>query len=164
MTTTEFWDLYQTKDELGKFELTCELFSDDLPARFIEECDIGELLIETRGREESAKNFDNVLKFTAIVQENHPYLFLEFFEYFDDFLVDYYCYYDEEEKLKEAFAHFQAFPLQSLEKYLLAFNKLVYYQHTGILQEAVSENFTEINEWEDSYGCPEYDLASFVYC
>ena len=164
MTTAEFWDKYTSENLLDIFEETCEFFSQDLPEEFFTNYDVIEVLLETKGHQESAKNFENVLKFIAIVRENHPDLYLEVFEYFDIFLINYYCYHGEEEKLREAFANFQAYPLHSLEKYLLAFKQLVYHQHTGILQEVVTKNFDEINEYDDSYGNPEYDLASFVYC
>lgn len=63
MTTEEFGEKYLNENILEIFDETCEFFTDELPQEFIENYDVGEVILETKGHKEEAKNFDNVLKF-----------------------------------------------------------------------------------------------------
>jgi len=87
MTTKEFWNKYIHEDILEIFDITCDFFANELPKEFVENYDVGEVILETKGYQATAKEFDNVLKFTEIIQNNQPKLYEEYFHYFDDFLI-----------------------------------------------------------------------------
>lgn len=159
MTTDDFLDYYLNEPSLDIFDLTCDFFSRELPEDFLEESDVGEVLLETKGHQEEAKNFENVLKFSRIIKENHPQLYEDFFEYFDDFLVDYYCFLHDTPKIEAAFSNFLKKPLQDYDAYLKVFKQLLFYQQTPMLERAITENFRTIYESEEFTGDPEYDLA-----
>ena len=158
MTTEEFWEKYINEDILQIFDITCDFFSKELPQDFIENYDVGEVILETRGHNETAKNFDKVLKFTEILQNNQPKLYKEYFQYFDDFLVDYFCFQLDELKVNQSFANFIENPIHDYDKYLQAFKKILFYQHSELLEQAISENFAIVNESDGLVGA-EFDLA-----
>jgi hypothetical protein len=158
MKTEEFWDKYMNEDILDIFDITCDFFSKELPKDFIEECDAGEVILEIIDSQVIAKNFDNALKFTALLSEKQPELYMEEFQYFDDFLVDYYCFKRDKQGIRFAFRNFLANPVKGIDMYLRAFKKLLFYQETEIIDEAASKNYQTIAENENLIGYPEHFL------
>jgi hypothetical protein len=159
MTTEEFWGKYINEDIMEIFDDSCTFFSKELPQEFIDNYDVGEVILETKGHQETAKNFDNVLKFTDILQNSQPQLYKENFQYFNDFLIDYFCFHQDMPKVKKAFSLFIENPLQDYDAYLLGFKKILFYQHSELLEQAIAENFATVNESDKLVGNAAYDLA-----
>jgi len=159
MTTKEFWKKYMDLNPLDFFNISCNFFSKELPQEFIDEYDVGEVILETKGHQESAKNFDNVMRFTEILQTKQPELYKEYFQYFDDFLIDYYCFQQNGLKVKKSFTNFLNDPIHDYDKYLIAFKKLLFYQHPELLEQAITQNFKAVSESDNLIGYAEYDLA-----
>lgn len=159
MTTEEFWEKYTNEDILEIFDLACDFFTEELPQEFIDNYDVGEVILETRGHQEDEKNFDNVLKFTKILQKHQPSLYKEFFQYFDGFLVDYFWFYSDSLKVKKSFLNFLENPLQDYDIYLRSFKKLMFYQHSELLDQAISKNYSTVSQSDALIFNAEYDLA-----
>lgn len=159
MTSEQFWDKYISESTLDIFDIACDFFSKELPKNFMEEYDTTEVIIEVSAAQENAKNFDNVLKFLNILQSHQPQLYKEEFQYFDDFLIDYHCFQKEESEVVKSFSNFISNPLQDVDKYLVSFKKIMFYQHTALLNQAISENFQTIQDAEGLMGMAEYELA-----
>lgn len=159
MTTEEFWNKYINEDILEIFDETCDFFTKELPQEFIDDYEVSEVILETRGHQETAKNFDNVIKFTNILQDKQPELYKENFEYFDDFLIDYFCFKQDTLKVNKAFTFFMDDPLHNYDQYLLAFKKILFYQHSELLEQVIAKNFVTVDESDDLMGGAEYDLA-----
>jgi hypothetical protein len=163
MTTEEFWEKYINQNILEIFDVTCDFFTKALPKEFIDNYDVGEVILETRGHQETAKNFDNVIKFTDILQNKQPQLYKEYFQYFDDFLIDYHCFRQDSLNVRKALTLFMDNPLHDYDKYLLGFKKILFYQQTDLIEQAISKNFSAVNNSDDLMGNAEYDLAICRY-
>jgi hypothetical protein len=160
MTVEKFWDKYTNNDILEIFEDACELFSTELPGYFIEEYDVEEILLEVRGHQETEKNFDKVLKFTDIIKDKQPELYQNIFQYFDDFLIDYYCLKQDAEQVKNTFGNFSKNLLQDFNAYLTQLNKVLFYQYTEILQQSVNEeSYRLVQNSDEVMDGAEFDLA-----
>jgi hypothetical protein len=160
MTVEEFWDKFMNNDILEIFEDACELFSTELPDYFIEEYDVEEILLEVLGHQETEKNFDNILKFTDIIKDKQPELYQDLFQYFDDFLIEYYCFKQDVEQVKNAFENFNKKPLQDFDAYLTQLNRVLFYQHTEILEQAVNEeSYRLVQNSDELMDGAEFDLA-----
>ena len=81
MKTEEFWQLYLNEDLLDIFDVTYDFFSKKLPKDFLKDYDVVEVLLETKGAQTAAKNFDNAVKFINLIKEKHPKLYLENYFY-----------------------------------------------------------------------------------
>ena len=92
MTPQEFWNKYINENILDIFDITCDFFSGELPGEFLEKYDVGEVILETVGHHAKVKEFERVLKFLRLLKDKQPKLYMENFQYLDDFLVDYYCF------------------------------------------------------------------------
>lgn len=159
MTTEEFGKKYLNEDTLEIFDETCDFFSKELPQEFIENYDVGEVILETKGHQETAKNIDNVLKFTAILQDKQPQLYKEYFEYFDDFLIDYYCFKQDYPNAGKAFERFMENPLQSYDMYLLGFKKMLFHQQSDLIEQAILKNYDAVNASEDLIASAVFELV-----
>lgn len=158
MTVEEFWDRYINDNILDIFDDTCNFFSHELPEGFIDEYDALEVILETAGHNESAKNFDKVIKFINIIQKHQPELYKEGFVYLNEFLVEYYCFHQNRSKVDVAFSLYIENPLEDYDYYRRAFKKIQFYQHTELLNRAIDENYHEISDSELIFGGP-FDLA-----
>ena len=159
MTPEEFWDKYINDDILEIFDVTCDFFSKELPAEFLKECDVGEVILETVGHNERAKEFDRVLKFIGLIRENQAELYMKNFQYLDDFLIDYYCFQGDAKKVWAAFENFRNDPIHDYDMYFISFKKLLFYQYTDLLNKAITENYDSVAGSDELIGFPEYNLA-----
>ena len=159
MTTEEFWAKYIHGDIFKIYDIVCDFFSRELPKEFLEGYDAGEVILETRGHHETAKEFDKVLKFTELIQDKQPQLYREYFQYFDDFLIDYYCFLDESEKAESAFSNFLESPVPNFDSYLICFKKFLFYQYTDLLSQAITANYDEVDHSDELIGGAAHDLA-----
>lgn len=163
MTTEEFWKKYIKEDILEIFDVACDFFAKQLPQEFVDNYNVGEVILEITGHQERAKNFDNVIKFTHILQNNQHQLYKEYFQYFDDFLIDYYCFKQDSLNVHKAFTLFMENPLHDYDKYLLGFKKILFYQQSDLIEQAILKNFSEVCKSDDLIGNAEYDLALCMF-
>ncbi|MBK5210326.1 MAG: SEC-C domain-containing protein [Flavobacteriaceae bacterium] len=159
MTTEDFWNKYINENILEIFDTAYDFFSNELPNEFIENYDVGEVILEIKGHNEAAKEFDKVLKFTKLLQEKQPKLYEEYFQYFDDFLIDYYCFYDEKTEVAIGFSNFIKNPIQDFDKYLISFKKLLFFQQIDLLEKAITSNFNDVANSEKLLRGADYDLS-----
>ena len=159
ITTKDFWDKYVNEDILEIYEFTYDFFSKELPKEFIEDYDVAEVMLETKGHHETAKEFEKVLKFIKLLQEKQSELYIENFQYFDDFLIDYYCFHKESSKVEKSFSNFMLRPIQDFDMYLISFRKLLFYGYIDILNNAIIKNFKQVNTSDKLIGNAGYDLA-----
>ncbi len=75
MDIKEYWDKYMNEDILDIFDTTCEFFSNEIPENVLEEYDLVDVLLETKGHHETAKEFGKVFKFTQLIKEKQPQLY-----------------------------------------------------------------------------------------
>jgi hypothetical protein len=159
MPTEEFWKKYTKEDVLERFDEILDFFSKELPAGFLKECDAGEVIFEIKDYHVSARKFDRVLKFLNLIREKQPKLYHENFHYLDGFLVDYYCFHGDNEKVWAAFANFIEDPLRDYDMFFISFKKLLFYQHFDLLDRAITGNYDDVAGSDKLWGYPEYDLA-----
>lgn len=162
MTIEEFWDKYINEDILDIFDETCDFFSQELPQEFLEEYDAIEVILETSGHQQTAKNFDNVVKFIDIIKKYQPELYKESFNYLNDFLVDYYSFHQNRSKVDEAFSLFIDNPLNDYDSYLQAYRTILFYQHSELLNRAIVENYQVVSASNSILGGA-YDLAISMF-
>ena len=162
MTIEEFWDKYINEDILDIFDETCDFFSQELPQEFLEEYDAIEVILETSGHQQTAKNFDNVVKFIDIIKKYQPELYKESFVYLNDFLVDYYSFHQNRSKVDEAFSLFIDNPLSDYDNYLQAYRTILFYQHSELLNRAIVENYQAVSTSNSILGGA-YDLAISMF-
>jgi uncharacterized protein YchJ len=160
MTTKEFWSIYTNKkDILHKYDIIYDFFSNELPTEFVEEYNVNEVILEMRGHHETAKEFEKVLKFSDLIQKKHPDLYQGIFQYFDDFLVDFHCFHKNGAEAAKAFENFVKNPVADYDKFLTALNKLIFYQHVKLVDEAITRTYDIVEDSPKVIPGSEFELA-----
>lgn len=159
MTYEEFWAKYNKENLLDIFDEICDFFSMELPEEFVENYDVGEIILETISKHESEKKFEQIIKFTDILKNKHPELYKEEFQYCDSTLIDYFCYKQDISKINKAFTLFLENPLQDIDLYMRTFKKLQYYQQSDLIKKVISENYNTIDNYENIIGTAIYELS-----
>jgi len=131
---------------LDIFDITFDFFSKKLPQIFIEKCDVDEVVLETVDAQESAENYVNVLKFIKLIKEKQPQLYKKLFMYFDDFMIDYFCFCDDKKMVGSAFSNFIIDPLKDYDKLLCSYKKILCYQHTDLIKKFIAKNYKKVLE------------------
>ncbi|MFO8087625.1 MAG: SEC-C metal-binding domain-containing protein [Bacteroidales bacterium] len=162
MKIETFWEQYANDHPVNIFDITYEFFSQELPEDIEEEYNLGDVILETVDHQIDQKNHENALKFIALLEFYNPDLYLEYFQYIDEFLVDYYCFHRKYDKVHQSFTNFSTYPLQDFDKYLEVLKKLMFYQHTKILKDAIHKNFEMIDNSADLMQGASYELAVFM--
>lgn len=164
MTNKEFWKIYSSKDGVVKhFDEIFDFFSKDLPAQFIDEYDVGEVILEVSGHNQTAKNFENVLRFTELIQEKHPALYKENFQYLDDFLIDYHSFHNNRAETEKSFSNFLENPVQGYDHLLSALKKLLFYQYYELVDKTILNSYDSVKNSDELIPGAEYDLAILKY-
>ncbi|MDO9153560.1 MAG: SEC-C metal-binding domain-containing protein [Paludibacter sp.] len=160
MTTKEFMKIYTAKNGVVKyFDFVYDFFSNDLPEDFCDKLDVEEVILDTKEHNETAKNFDCVLKFTELIQRKHPGLYKKLFQYFDAFLIDYHSFHNNREEAEKSFSNFCDNPDQVFDYFLNSLNKLLYYQHYDLVNRTVTNSYEVIKHSEKLIEGAESDLA-----
>jgi hypothetical protein len=61
--------------------------------------------------------------------------------------------------VEAAFANFIKYPVEVYDQYFSSFKKLLFYQHTDLIDKAITANFDSVAGSNKLIGTPEYDLA-----
>jgi SEC-C motif len=163
MTTEQFWEIYKKGNILKIYDKAYDFFSRDLPADFLEDYDVGEVLLEIRGHHEDAKEFEKVLQFTELIHNKHPELYNEYFQYFDDFLVEYHCFHKNKKEVENALANFIQYPVKNYDSFLIVLKKILYYDYVDILDKIIVDIFDIIKNSDELMQDATFDLAINKY-
>lgn len=139
METEEFWDLYINESLLENYDKVMAFFSQQpLPENFLREYDYTEVILEVLGVLETAKEHEKLLSFISLLQELHPAQYMEAHEFVDDFLVSYYCFHEQTEKLDGPVRNFMVEPDDKMDMLQMVFDKLLFYQQLPSLRKLSS--------------------------
>lgn len=150
MTTEEFWDKYTSKKILDAFDDVNNFFSkEQLPTEFLEDYDYVEIILETNGHHFDAKEFDKVLKFNKTVQQKHPQIYLEVFEYLNRDLISYHCFYQNKEEVRKALIPYLSEPVRGVDQFIKVVQKITSYQYVDLLEIIPASVYTAIDSSND---------------
>lgn len=159
MDIDNWWRQYNSKSTSEQYEFIRNTFKQGLTQEFFNKIDIDDVILGTKGSLENTKKFDNVLDFTKILQTHHPQLYKEYYEYFDNFLIDYYCYHNQKENLLQPVANFIKEPVKGIDDLFLSFKKLLFYNHIDLVNKIIEETFETIYKSPKIIPGAEYELA-----
>ncbi|MFZ4547160.1 MAG: hypothetical protein ACOYN4_06990 [Bacteroidales bacterium] len=124
---------------------------------------MGEVILETVGHHETAKEFDKVLKFTDLLKNKHPKLYAKYFQYFDDFLVNYHCFNQNQADAEKAFSNFYSKPIQDYDKFLIVLKKLLFCHYIEIVDKTIGDNYIKVKKSNKLIEGAEFDPALYKY-
>lgn len=163
MTEAEYGELYLSSHPFDIYDSTYEFFSQEISEQFQEEYDMGEIILETHGHCVSNKEFEKALRFDELLKAKNPALYDEYFEYFDSFLVDYYCFKKEPQKVEEGFSRFAENPLKDYDMFSPVLQKLMYYQYKELTNKVAEAKYEDVKNSDKLIGGAEVELATIIH-
>jgi hypothetical protein len=159
MNIEKYWDKYINEDLVSIYPETKELFSNELPKDFLDNYNYEEVILETTGKLENAKEFDKSVEFIDILQSKQPEIFKEIYHYLDDFLVEYYCFNKDWKKLTVPINDFIKEPVQGIDNLLSSFSILENYQCLDECEKLIKKTYSIINNSDELMSGSGYSLA-----
>lgn len=163
MTDAEYGELYLSSHPFEIYNTTYEFFSHEISEEFQAQYDIGEIIIETHGHCVENKDFDKALRFGELLKTKQPQLYDEYFEFIDRFLVDYYCFKKEPQKVAQAFSRFAENPLKDYDMFSPVLEKLMYYQYKELANKVAEAKYEEVKNSDKLIGGAEVELATIIH-
>jgi S-adenosylmethionine/arginine decarboxylase-like enzyme len=142
MNHNQFWQKFMESDPLEIYDDAIEFFSEERPAHYME--DYEEIIFELSDDLEYYREYEKLVKFIELLQNNQSEIYKINFPYLADILVNYYLFKGNFTKAKESFQPFIDDPVRDYENYLILIKKLLFFEQYDVVKEAITENFEEI--------------------
>lgn len=144
MSAEEFWDVYEkSEDTLDIYDEAYSFFSKKLPDNFEEKYDFIEMISEILNNHETNKKFDKVIEFHNLIKNVHPHLITNFGELSETFIMSYYTFCKNKFDIEKLFTQEVNKSLDSFDTFMDNFKKLIYYQHTDIIDNNILVKYQE---------------------
>jgi len=154
---------FNDKSNEGRYDLVISTLKAPLTDSFIEEIDLGGILVEMLGILEKEKQFDKLLNLINVCISFQPALYKKVHFYFDEFLVNWHLFHQEKEKLTEPLNRFKENPVQGIDNMLLALKNLLFYGHTDLAVYLAEKTFEPVEKSPELIGGSGYQLAVAMY-
>lgn len=159
----EWYELFDNKTNEEQYDFVISTLKSPLTESFIEDLDLGQVLVEMKGDLEKEKQFDKLLDLIDICKSFQPALYKKEHFYFDDFLIDWYLFHQEKERLDEPLTRFEENPVKSIDCMLPVLKILLFYGHTDFAVRLAEKTFEPVNNSPELIGDAEYPLAITMY-
>ncbi|MCB0845822.1 MAG: hypothetical protein KDE26_21375 [Bacteroidetes bacterium] len=159
----KLWEIVDNNEVLDHYDTLKETFSSPLNIPEDEMYELGDLLTEFISSYIDYKRFDDLLEFIPIIKKHNYPAYKEIGYLINEFLVDYYTYLREEEKLKapiEAFIENAVDYIDSLRK---CFFKILFYGYSELTLHVIEKIYDEVENHPDLIGGVSYDLALVTF-
>lgn len=160
----ETWEeQFTNKSNEGRYDLVINTLKAPLTESFIEDLDLGGVLVQMLGNLEKEKQFDKLLNLIEVCISSQPTLYKKEHFYFDDFLVRWYLFHQEKEKLIEPLTRFKENPVKGIDHMLTALKNLLFYGHTDLAVHLAEKTFEPVENSPKLIGGSGYQLAVAMY-
>lgn len=159
----EWYELFDNKTNEEQYDFVISTLKSPLTESFIEDLDLGQVLVEMKGYLEKEKQFDKLLNLIDICKSSQPAFYKKEHFYFDDFLIDWYLFHQEKERLNEPLTRFEENPVKSIDSMLPILKILLFYGHTDLAVRLAEKTFEPVKNSPELIGNAEYPLAITMY-
>ena len=111
----QWYEAHESVTLKRRYEILIETLDQALSEDFIEQSGLGTCLLEMLDELDSRNLIEQLLSFISEVQTKQPALYRDKYLYFDSFLVKYYLYRDDKEKVAEFLARFTEDPVHGID-------------------------------------------------
>ena len=111
----------------------------------------------------AGKRFDDFVDFRNLVATKTPQYFAENFHLFDETLLKYALFTDNEALAKQSFEHFIQNPHQDIDCYLPLVRLIALYGKGDWVEAIAAENFQTLEDNDEYFGAPAFDIAKYFW-
>lgn len=159
----EWYKQYEQASKKQRYEILLETIQQPLSQQFIEELDLGMCLIETKSDLLSNNLIPELLGFIEILQTKQPEFYKKEFYYYDDFLVTYYLFRDEPDKVADSLSRFMEDPVAGIDDLIVVLDKLRYYGYTDLAVKLSMRAYKPVAKAPGIIGGAEWDFVNVLF-
>ncbi|MCB1191799.1 MAG: hypothetical protein KDK90_15245 [Leptospiraceae bacterium] len=156
----EKFDSFSNKE---RYDFVMETLQQPLTPKFVEELDLGFCIGEVLDELNTNNLVENALELIQKFKYHQSELYKEEYPFFDYFLVEYYLFQKEPEKLEEALSRFKIDPEKGIEPLLSIMDMLIYYGYIDTLQNLIDQTYLVVRDSEEIIGGAQYDFAQIIF-
>jgi len=158
------WDeQFGGKSDDGRYDLVISTLKAPLTESFIEELDLGGVLVEMLGNFQKEKEFDKILNLIEVCIAFQPTLYKKEHSYFDEFLINWHLFHQEKEKLTGPLDRFKENPVKGIDNMIQALKSLLFYGYTDLAVSLAEKTFGPVEESPELISGAGYELAMALY-
>ena len=146
----EWKSLFYNKSWKEQYDLILETINDeDLTDEFILELEFPMILLELLHELRSSNYNDEMYNLICEIKTKQYDFYKEYYDVFDDLLVDYYFLRGYAEKIIEGFKNFIEEPAIGIDQFINKFDKLIFYGYTEAAVNISLQVYAKLNNSQE---------------
>ena len=159
----QWYEAHESAPLKRRYEILIETLDQTLSEDFIEESGLLTCLLEMLDELDSRNLIEQLLFFIGAIQTKKPDLYREEYLYLDSFLVKYYLYRDDREKVAESLVRFMEDPVHGIDYMLPLLDYLQFYGYTDIAVKLCKKTYLRVRKSPKLMPGSEHDLGYLIF-
>ncbi|MFC1712804.1 hypothetical protein ACFL6S_03995 [Candidatus Poribacteria bacterium] len=159
----QWYETYESAPLNRRYEILVETLDQTLSENFIEESGLVSCLLEMLDELTSRNLIEQLLFFTDKIKTKQSDLYKKEYHYFDNFLVKYYLYRDDKDKVAESLARFMEDPVPGIDYMIALLDYLQFYGYTDITVKLCRRTYLPVMKSPELMPGSEWDLGYLIF-
>lgn len=160
----EKWDeQFSDSSDDGRYDLVISILKAPLTESFIEELDLGSVLVEMLDTLKREKEFAKLLNLIEVCISFQPALYKKEYSYFDEFLINWHLFHREKEKLAGPLDRFKENHVKGIDNMILVLKNLLFYGSTDLAVSLAEKTLEPVQKSPELISGAGYELAMALY-
>jgi hypothetical protein len=158
----QWYSDYEAASPLQRHQMLHSLIEQPLSPEFLQINDLGDILLEMQDELVNHNLLPETLALISKCQEYQPELYAQEYPYFDQFLVQYYLYTSELEKVQASLVRFKENPGAGIDQMFQILDWLQFYNATEIATDLCRATYASVENSPEVIGGTEAELAGVI--
>lgn len=159
----EQWlDDFEAASAKQQYDMTMQAIAEPIPANIVQQIDLGMTLIDVMDSLLSCNQFELLLDLINQLQQQQPEFYQKEFQFFDDFLVEYYLYKDDLPQVETSLQRFMADPAQGIDPMFKVLDYLKLYNASELAATLCRMTYKPVQNSPKVLSGAEIDLAEVL--
>jgi hypothetical protein len=159
----QWYEAHESASLKRRYEILMETLDQALSEDFVEDTDLVTCLLEMLDELDSRNLIEQLLFFIGAIQTKQPALYRAEYLYFDSFLVKYYLYRDDREKVAESLARFTENPVRGIDYMFPLLDYIQLYGHTDTAVNLCRKTYLPVKGSPELMPDSEHDLGYLIF-
>ena len=158
----EWYEQYEKSSVKQQYQMLLDIMQQPLSQDFLEETDMGDLLITMSDELNSNNLIDESLNLIQLVQQQQPKFYKQEFVYYDKFLVEFYLYTKQQNLVEDALVRFKKYPTNNIDELFVILDLLIFYEQPEIAVDLCKSIYNAVKRSSKVISGTEDELAWII--
>ena len=158
----EWYEQYEEASVKQQYQMLLDIMQQPLSQDFLEETEMGDLLITMSDELNSNNLIDESLNLIQLVQQQQPKFYQKEFVYYDKFLVQYYLYTKQQNLVEDALVRFKKYPTNNIDELFVILDLLIFYEQPEIAVDLCKSIYNAVKRSSKVISGTEDELAWII--